>query len=270
MPSNYAHALFGMQLFPMLPQSLQQVIASNPELYQIGQHGPDLIFYYRTFLPHSASRIGFQMHRQPAKDFFEQARCTIQLTEDPALLAYTLGFLCHFILDSTCHTYVYAALSSTPVSHTELETEFDRMLMIKQHKNPLTTNATDSIVATKEYAKQIAMIFVPLTPEQIYEGMRSMKFVHHLLLCPNTSKRCTIHRILRILHAEPYLGGLVMNPLPNPLCRESNTQLYQLYQQALHEAVPVLTDYYDAILTDAPLSDRLNYNYRGEYCQIAY
>lgn len=267
MPSNYAHFLFGTQLLPTLPHALQQTIASCPELYQIGQHGPDIIFYYRTFLPHSASRIGFQMHRQPANTFFEQARTTIQTTEDPSLIAYTLGFICHFILDSTCHKYIYEQLSQINVSHTELETEFDRMLILKQQKNPLITNATEHIVASKEHANQIAKIFVPLTPEQIYEGMRSMKFVHRLLLCPNTSKRCTIHRILRLLHAEPYLGGLVMNPLPNPLCRESNAQLYQLYQKALIEAVPILTEYYYALFTNAPLSDRFAYNYRGELCR---
>lgn len=265
MPSNYAHYLFGTQITPLLPDSLQQVIASDPQLYQIGQHGPDIIFYYRTFLPHSASRIGFQMHRLPARKFFEQARYTIQTTENPRLLAYTLGFICHFMLDCTCHAYVYEALNHTTVSHTELETEFDRMLMLREGKNPLTTNATDHIAATRENAKQIAKIFTPLTPEQIYEGMRSMKFVHRLLLCPNTSKRCTIRRIIRLLHAEPYLGGLVMNPLPNPLCRESNHQLDGLYHQAMKDTVPVLCEYCESISTNAPLGAWCDYNFRGEY-----
>ena len=53
MPSNFAHYLFGQQLLPQLPNYLQEIIRPNIQLYQIGQHGPDIIFYYRPFLPHS-------------------------------------------------------------------------------------------------------------------------------------------------------------------------------------------------------------------------
>ena len=44
MPSNFAHYLFGQQLLPHLPDYLQEVIRPNIQLYQIGQHGPDIIF----------------------------------------------------------------------------------------------------------------------------------------------------------------------------------------------------------------------------------
>ena len=50
MPSNFAHYLFGQQLIPRLPDYLQNVICPNLQLYQIGQHGPDIIFYHRPFL----------------------------------------------------------------------------------------------------------------------------------------------------------------------------------------------------------------------------
>ena len=264
MPSNYAHYLFGEQLLPNLPCELQKIIASDPQLYRIGQHGPDIIFYYRTFWPKSAAQIGFQMHKQSGRAFFEHARDVIQCTQDHRLISYTLGFLCHFLLDCNCHTYVYQALNHSRISHVEMETEFDRMLMLKQGKNPLTTNATAHIAATREHAKRIAQIFVPLTPEQIYEGIGSMKLVHRLLICPNASKRHTMRRLLRILHLEKSLGGFIVTPVANPLCQKSNQILYQLYQRTLEDAVPILTRYYSSIFTNAPLGSWCDHTFQGK------
>lgn len=264
MPSNFAHYLFGQQLIPRLPDYLRNVICPNLQLYQIGQHGPDIIFYHRPFLPNSVSRIGFQMHKYPARYFFEQARDTVSLyQQDSRLLAYTLGFLCHFILDSNCHGYIYEKLKTSKVSHVEMETEFDRMLMVEQHIDPLNTNTTDHLPINRELCRLIAQIFVPLTPEQIYHGLRSMKFYHHLLVSPTPSKRYALRRILQLTHTEHLLGGLIVNPVPNPLCRESNQRLLELYRFSLEEAVPVTVEYYSSFFTGEPLSPRFDRTFQA-------
>ena len=263
MPSNFAHYLFGQQVLAKLPDYLQKMIRPNLSLYQIGQHGPDIIFYYRPFLPHSVSRVGFQMHKFPARYFFSQARDTVALQQDPRLLAYTLGFLCHFILDSNCHGYIYPKLKTSRVSHVEMETEFDRMLMVQQQIDPLNTNATDHLPVDMELCQLMAQIFVPLTPEQIYYGLRSMKFYHRLLVSPSPSKRYTIRRILRLTHTEHLLGGLIVNPVPNPLCQESNQKLMELYQLSLEEAVNVMIEYYSGFYTGEPLSERFDHTFQS-------
>ena len=263
MPSNFAHYLFGQQLLPKLPDYLQDIIRPNLQLYQIGQHGPDIIFYYRPFLPHSVSRIGFQMHKYPARYFFEQARDTISLRQDPRLIAYTFGFLCHFLLDSNCHAYIYKKIKTCKVSHVEMETEFDRMLMVQQNLDPLSTNATDHLSVDRYFSQLISLIFVPLTPEQIYYGIRSMKFYHRLLVSPTPSKRYTIRRILKLTHTESLLGGLIVNPIPNPLCTERNQTLMALYQSTLTEAVPILTEYYSSFFTGEPLSERFDRTFQA-------
>lgn len=263
MPSNFAHYLFGQQLLPKLPNYLQEIIKPNLKLFQIGQHGPDIIFYYRPFLPHSVSQVGFQMHKFPARYFFEQARDTISLQQDPRLLAYTLGFLCHFTLDSNCHGYIYEKIKTTKVSHVEMETEFDRLLMVLQDIDPLNTNATDHLPVDMELSQLISQIFIPLTPEQIYYGLRSMKFYHRLLVSPTPSKRYTIRRILQLTHTEQLLGGLIVNPVPNPLCRESNKSLMELYQYTLEETVPIMTEYYSSFFTGEPLSPRFDRTFQA-------
>lgn len=46
MPTTYAHDLFGKRVYRRLPDKLQHLIRSNGNLYRIGQHGPDILFYY--------------------------------------------------------------------------------------------------------------------------------------------------------------------------------------------------------------------------------
>ena len=69
------------------------------------------------------------MHGEKAREFFEKGMARVRKEKNPALMAYMLGFGCHYILDSTCHPYVNQVAKEGKISHTLLEKEFDRMLM---------------------------------------------------------------------------------------------------------------------------------------------
>ena len=107
MPSTYAHRRFGADVLDRLPAELQEKIAPYRELYDIGLHGPDLLFYYHAEKSTPVSALGNAMHEQPGAVFFERARGVVNKAKNrDAALAYALGFLCHFALDSTCHPRV--------------------------------------------------------------------------------------------------------------------------------------------------------------------
>ncbi len=75
----------------------------------MGLHGPDLLFYYHAAKSNPVSALGNAMHEEPGRVFFERARGVVHEAKDrDAALAYALGFVCHFALDSTCHPYVEA------------------------------------------------------------------------------------------------------------------------------------------------------------------
>lgn len=263
MPAGFTHYAFGNRVLMELPPDIQSIVQSNLSLYQIGQHGPDIIFYYRPFLPNSVSRVGFQMHKRPARSFFEQARTTIQLSRDTRLTAYTLGFLCHFMLDSECHGYIKQKVQDTGIAHAAIETEFDRLLMLEAGKNPFTTNPAGHLKITPENAELVSRIFVPLTTKQIYIGLRSMKFYSQLLLCPTEKKRKFLQKVLKTTHTEEHYGGLIMRPNPHPCCLDSNIKLYQLYDAAVAKTISVLIEYYQSISSNAPLSQRFDMDYNG-------
>ena len=51
MPSTYAHRRFGANVLGHLPAELQAKLEMHRELYDIGLHGPDLLFYYHAVNP---------------------------------------------------------------------------------------------------------------------------------------------------------------------------------------------------------------------------
>ena len=107
MPSMYAHYTFGSKVFKALPKSARDIIKRNKELYLIGLQGPDILFYYRPLSKNRINRYGYGMHDRPASEFFIPAASKyVKSGRNEAMLAYLLGFICHFSLDSTCHGYI--------------------------------------------------------------------------------------------------------------------------------------------------------------------
>ena len=130
MPSTYAHRRFGADVLALLPDGLRATLEQHRELYDIGLHGPDLMFYYKALQSNPVNRLGNAMHEQKGEVFFTRARTVVEnATDKSAALAYALGFVCHFALDSTCHPYVEAYVRESGVGHCEIETEFDNALM---------------------------------------------------------------------------------------------------------------------------------------------
>ena len=67
MPSTYAHYRFGKEVLERLDPDLRSVIEAHRELYDIGLHGPDILFYYDALHRNPVSQIGFSMHDRPGK-----------------------------------------------------------------------------------------------------------------------------------------------------------------------------------------------------------
>lgn len=137
MPSTYAHRRFGADVLALLPDGLRATLEQHRELYDIGLHGPDLMFYYKALQSNPVNRLGNAMHEQKGEVFFTRARTVVENAPDKdAALAYALGFVCHFALDSTCHPYVEAYVRESGVGHCEIETEFDNALMREDGLDP--------------------------------------------------------------------------------------------------------------------------------------
>ena len=122
MPTTYTHYAYGQEVFHKLPEELQRKIEPYIEYYNIGVHGPDILFYYHSYCKNKVNQYGVKVHHEPAREFFKRAFRVFQAQENKnEAFAYLAGFMTHFILDSSCHPYVRKRIKETGISHTEIE-----------------------------------------------------------------------------------------------------------------------------------------------------
>lgn len=259
MPSTYAHYTFGERMLPLYPSEIRCLIQGNRALYDIGLHGPDILFYYKALRSNEVNTVGYEMHERPGADFFAPAKKIFQqFREDRALsaqhTAYLLGFLCHYALDRRCHGYVEKMISVSGLSHTEIETEFDRFLLFQAGKDPLRSHLTQHIHPTEERAHVIAHFFPPLAPESIFQALCSMIRYHELLRAPGMFKRWMLRSALKISGNAADMQGLIMNKRSNPACEISNNALFRRLEQALEECRLLTREYLCCLEEDKPLS----------------
>ena len=227
MPSTYAHRCFGADVLTQLPEALQKKIEPYRALYDIGLHGPDLLFYYKALQSNPVNRLGNAMHEQPGTVFFERARGVIRNAKNrDAALVYALGYICHFALDSTCHPYVEQYVRTSGVSHCQ---------------------------PSRIWANVVAPFYEGVTVDEVYQARTGMVFVHKMLLASNPVKRWVVLTAIRAAGKWEFMHGLVANPKPNPQCAESGKQLDALYQSAIPLAVRLINEYVAGLDTDAPL-----------------
>ncbi|MDD5968676.1 MAG: zinc dependent phospholipase C family protein [Anaerostipes sp.] len=237
MPSNYAHYSFGKQVYQKQPAFIKKIIHDHLDLYLIGLHGPDIFFYYHPLSTHPINQMGNNMHDQSGLSFFGPAcdliRQQKQTAKQHAMLAYILGFLCHFSLDTCCHSYIEKKILSSHISHTEIEAEFDRYLMVQEGYPPLKHHLTTHIRPTRKNTATIASFFPMVSQQQVSHSLITMIFCDHLLLAPHEWKRKLLYSGMKFFGKYESLHGMIINRSPNPHCKDSCMRLEKLMDSAI-------------------------------------
>ena len=259
MPTTYAHYKFGKEVMSALPRPLQNSIENKRALFDIGLHGPDILFYYKALFKNPVSGQGYAMHDQPADEFFNHAAEVLANAEDPAAArAYIYGFICHFALDSECHNYIEKMIQVSGISHAEIEMEFDRMLLTEDFINPVRYLAVKHIHPDLENARVIAPFFRDLSPEVIKKALSSMIFYHKLLLAPTPGKRRLLFAGMKLAKVYDSMHGMVMSLEPNPACSEYCRLLKRRFSGAVPLAASLILQYQKKLFQGGDLPERFH------------
>ena len=227
MPTTYTHYRFGKDVLDALPRRIRTAMETNRELFDIGLHGPDILFYYRALIPNSVSGQGYGMHKQIA-------------------------------LDSECHPYVEKMIQKSGIGHSEIEMEFDRYLLTEDKFDPLTYRQTEHIHATEKNAKVVAPFFDHVTAQQARKALKGMQLCHKALYAPGKTKRNLLFGAMKTAGQYDKFHGLVMSEEPNPKCREYCLLLNKLYEGAIPVAVDLIMKYQNYLLGTGDLPKRFH------------
>jgi len=262
MPATYAHYKFGDAVYQQLPQNFQDEIDVNRSLYNIGVHGPDLLFYYHPLKKNVINQQGAQMHDESARPFFEAAQRILKQSNSQAeWIPYIYGFITHFILDSECHALVFNKTARDGTSHSEIEVEFDRMLAIEDGFNPVEKRMGEHLKATAENAKAIAPFFPGYSWRIIQKCIEGFIQTDALLTAPGKMKRNLIYNAMKVIGKYEAYQGLIVNKVHNPKCDDSNQALKTHFDLAVPLAVNQILAFKAHLRTGESLSERYNTTY---------
>ena len=258
MPATYAHYKFGKKVYRALPGELREMIKENKAAYLLGLHGPDLLFYYHSYSKNRINQLGVKMHEETARSFFEKARKQYQKRPNYVLLSYLCGFMCHYMLDSECHPYISRYMDERGLGHLEIETDFDRELMIEDGKDPLTNNCTRHLIRDLDTEEAIASVLDDVTADQVDACILGFKKTIRMFQCPSKAKAKLLKGFFSLIGQKKGLGGLVMDGQVNLECVESGMTLERLLNRAVEPTTEEIVKYVQAISNDSGLSERLN------------
>ncbi len=128
MPYNYTHALLGESALQGVLPRTRACIEAHAGAFRIGTMGPDPYFGDAMPKPLFAPcrvDLAARFHALDARTLFG-AMLPLAAGDD-ARMAYTLGFLCHFLLDAAAHPYIEARFGGK--LHTPSEIQMDLMMV---------------------------------------------------------------------------------------------------------------------------------------------
>ena len=223
-------------------------------MYDTGLQGPDPFFYYNILGKSAIGDLGEQFHRQSGQEFFTRA-CS--QADNEAAQAYLYGLLAHYCLDSQCHPFVNRMVSIGEANHVALESELERVLMVKDGiDGPETYDRSKHVRLTRGECMTVARFFPPATGANISRCIKGMTFSLRLL---GSSKRSRTETLISRF-APGHMSQLI------PLEEVADYaymigELLELYDQALVRYPLLLQQLQQHRKENTPLDDAFAPNF---------
>ncbi len=265
MPAAYAHHKFGQMCLESMPSKLSEVCRQYRELYDIGVHGPDILFYYNPLSSNQVNRYGQALHQWTGEEFFQSTKSVYQ--EHPknrkAMMAYLLGFLAHFILDAGCHDFINEEAEESELSHNLIESRYEVYLMELDGKDPLKVDRSLPLHPTPGNAAVIAEFF-PFEQGEILKALRGQKKVLHVFYSPKEVKKKTLRKAISLIGVQGDFGDLFLDENPD-IRGDMRNEIIFARQKAAAELYPKLAKNLVRFLYDkCDLEEYFSYNFEGE------
>lgn len=261
MPGTYAHYKLGEDVKASLPAELLSPILEKPNCFSLGLHGPDPLFYYKPFTKNRVNRKAHDIHYALASEFFVPAKALYaargKRTED---LAYLFGFVCHFALDSTGHPVVREKMAESNAAHTEIESAFDRFLLLRDGEDPLSYDTTHHFCVTQELS-DVSGTYFGITEKQAEKTVKGFKSYSRFLQTGNRPLRRIVGAVSHLNRKWGGLRGFFMADSDNRLFDDSNERLDDACRAAIPKALELIENYALFLEDKAPLSEKFDRNF---------
>ena len=254
MPAFYTHLRFGREVLNTLPEPYTKVVEQFPEAFDLGTQGPDVLFYHKPLKSNDIRKRATIVQALSGEKFFlaqgekllinaPDGEINSLFENNGALAAYTVGFLCHFVLDAICHPYVDEN-STEALSHGKIESEFDKALLRLDGK-PIRGYSDAARIVNKNGVKESVMTTLDLEERAAVRCMKTMRKINTMFSHKGEWYHRLIHCFLKMVHMEKKFGDMFLHKEDDPLCVETNEALLVRYQDAIPQASALIQEYFE-------------------------
>jgi len=252
MPALITHHLFGEEAARLLPED---ILTNEEEMlaFLLGNSGPDPLFFrFRSLLEVSASchRLGSRMHSEKVPQTLECLHDAVShLHEEDKKIgrAYVLGFLGHYLLDSTAHPFVYAQedeICGAGVGlenfhdevHALIESDLDTwMLWSLRQRTTEECKPSSMLTRTRRISQvsgalmsQVALqVFqLSLSPNEFASCVDDYETIYRLIEPAGSAKGDALARVEHLIRNYSILGALAHVPSTSDECPAANLDHY--------------------------------------------
>ena len=111
MPATITHAYFAEDIYDTLPSGIKKNVSPS-RVKMFGQSTDPLMFYnlFSLISGKNIRELDKEFHRNKSKKYFISLVNYIKknnLENDSDVVSFLVGFICHYVLDSNVHPYVF-------------------------------------------------------------------------------------------------------------------------------------------------------------------
>ncbi|MGN0466456.1 MAG: zinc dependent phospholipase C family protein [Lachnospiraceae bacterium] len=259
MPCLYAHNVFGEKVREQFPEEIRQCIQQYEDCYKWGLQGPDFLFFCNIPTGKKIKKMGHRIHRQSLDIYLQKIIPIVkERGVSSAEMAYLLGFLCHFMLDSQCHPYVNA-WKEEGYSHADTEKAFDQYLVKLDKKSPEKYPFYTLLPLKIRTIKIVNRMYPWVNFFYIYSSMIFYVMAKRLFYAPRETKRKIITVLTKKMGLYPKLNRHFYWERMQKKFDKKSARLYEMLEEIVEETVLWGKIFWKGIEsnTDIFVSDRL-------------
>jgi len=233
MPGFKTHSIFGKITSKELKNcNLKNDITLHEACFQMGNQGPDFLFYYVPAHLLIKDNPGDVLHTSKVSEMFETLLNLRKhyFGDDLSIVdAYIAGFFGHYILDSTIHPFIYfrtnhlnhiGEVTYDFGNHSYLETDIDQACTRHFfHISPLEYRPWSKIALTRHERKVVSQLMFQAisilfpkfycTKHSIGRAMYFMKLEQYLMYDPSGKKKSLMRSIDGITVKHAFISSLI-------------------------------------------------------------
>lgn len=297
MPNIYTHVVFAQDLKNTLNEKEQAVLKDREQLYEIGANGPDFLYFHGTSPKKlkeksHVRKLGSYCHRRGINDFYHELLAVIRRESEADVkqdeIAYAMGHLTHWALDSTTHPYIFWRTGSgdsiSQYRHHRFESLLDAIILkvkrnqtIKDYKvyKVCEVDIDDVRAIARIYVNCAKKVYgVDLKPHEVLQALNDWAQIQKLLYDRNGKKLKAFQKVEETIKMSGLVSGMIVPNEPDDPCDVCNLlhkewhhpcdadivskeSFFDLYDHALVRAQKAIDLFWDALEDETKEADFL-------------